>query len=105
MENLPYISATELLNCDGIIIDIRTPEEHADKRLVQPHILVPLDQLDAHQFMNENNVPADKPVFILCRSGRRAIPAAEQFIGAGYPNVKIIDGGILACEANGIEVE
>lgn len=105
MDNLPYISATELISCDGIIIDIRTPAEHEEKHLAQPHIFVPLDQLDAHQFMADNNVPTDKPVLILCRSGRRAIPAAELFISSGYPNVKIIEGGILACEAHGIDVE
>ena len=104
MQTLPSISAIALQNCDGVIIDIRTPEEHAEKRLNQAHILVPLDQLDAHHFMTEHNIPETKPVYILCRSGRRAIPAAEKFIGAGYPNVKIIEGGILACEANGIEV-
>lgn len=105
MDNLPYISATDLLSCDGIIIDIRTPEEHAEKRLSHPHILVPLDQLDADQFITEHNISAEKPVLILCRSGRRAVPAAEKFISAGYANVKIIEGGILACEANGIDVE
>lgn len=105
MDTLPYISASSLLSCDGLIIDIRTHEEHADLRLSQPHVLVPLDQLDARQFMEEHNATEPKPVYILCRSGRRAIPAAEQFISAGYPNVKIVEGGILACQAHGVEVE
>lgn len=104
MTNIQSISADKLPSGEGIIIDVRTVEEHVEKHLVQPHILVPLDQLDAKQFMAANNVASDTTVYILCRSGKRAVTAAHIFMGAGYTNVQVIEGGILACEASGIEV-
>lgn len=104
MTAIQSISAANLPANDGIIIDVRTPEEHVEKHLVQPHILIPLDQLDAAKFMAENDVADNKTVYILCRSGKRAVTAAQMFIGAGYTNVQVIEGGILACEASGIEV-
>lgn len=105
MPNLPSISAADFATAEGVVIDIRTPAEHEEIRLTRPHILMPLNQLDPHQFMEENNVSNDTTVYILCRIGGRAVPAAEMFINSGYSNVKIIEGGILACEANGIDVE
>lgn len=104
MTSIQSISAADLPSTEGIIIDVRTEAEHADMHLVQPHILMPLDQLDPAQFVADNQVSDDTTIYILCRSGKRAVTAAQIFIGAGYNNVQVIEGGILACEANGIDV-
>ena len=105
MTTIQSITADNLPADSGIIIDVRTPAEHVEKHLVQPHVLVLLDQLDVAQFMASNNVSDDQTVYILCRSGKRAVTAAQMFIGAGFLNVQVIEGGILACEANDIAVE
>lgn len=101
---LQFISAKNLPKNEGVIIDVRTKAEHMQKQLAQTHTLVPLDQLNVAQFIAENNITNDQTIYILCRSGGRAIPAAEMFVNAGHTRVKIIDGGILACETSGIEV-
>lgn len=100
----PTISANDLSKIDisnGVMIDVRTKMEHDEKRLTCAHAHIPLDQLNPRAFMTQNNLAADTPVYLLCRSGGRATQAAAQFIAAGYPNVSVIDGGIMACEQCG----
>lgn len=105
MTIISSIPASQLPATDIVIIDVRTEEEHIDIHLAQPHTLVPLDQLDANQFVADNNLTDDDTVYILCRSGKRATTAAQMFINAGYTNIQVIEGGILACQASGIAVE
>lgn len=87
-----------------IVLDVRTELEHQEIALKQPHLHVPLDKLDVARFMRENKIDAARPVYILCRSGKRAAQAAEAFIAAGHDNVRVVEGGIIACEAAGIPV-
>lgn len=87
-----------------IVLDVRTDVEHREVSLKQAHHHVPLDQLNPARFMQENKVDAARPVYILCRSGRRATQAAESFMAAGHGNVHVVEGGIIACEAAGIPV-
>lgn len=87
-----------------IVLDVRTDVEHREVSLKQAHHHVPLDQLNAARFMQENKIDATRPVYVLCRSGKRATQAAESFIAAGHDNVHVVEGGIIACEAAGIPV-
>lgn len=105
MSSYNMIAAAELdrINSEGgHIIDVRTQMEHAQNRLGLPHNLVPLDELDAGDYMLRHGLTANDPVYILCRSGNRAKTAADKFNAAGYPNMYVIEGGIIACEECGI---
>jgi rhodanese-related sulfurtransferase len=104
MTNIQTISAANLPKSGIIIIDVRTEAEHIEKHLAQPHVLMPLNQLDAKKFMSDNQVAEDKILYILCHRGMRAMTAAQIFIDAGFTNVQVIEGGILACEASGMEI-
>ncbi len=95
-KNLSPINAHE-----AIILDVRTDMEHAEKRLAADHAHVPLDQLRPADFMMRHGMDKDSGVYILCRSGKRAVQAAEKFVAEGYRNVHVIEGGILACEEQG----
>lgn len=88
-----------------IVLDVRTDVEHAETSLKQPHHHIPLDKLNPSAFIKENKIDAARPVYVLCRSGKRATQAAEAFIAAGHDNVHVIEGGIIACEASGIPVK
>lgn len=90
---------------DGIVLDVRTAMEHDEQCLVCPHDHVPLDSLNPEEFMMRRGKDKSTPVYILCRSGKRATTAAEQFIVAGYQHVFVITGGIIACVAAGQEVK
>jgi rhodanese-related sulfurtransferase len=103
-----YIRAADLKPEDpgrGVILDVRTPMEHAEKRMGLAHEHVPLDELDPAQFMNSLGLGADAEICILCRSGKRAAQAAGKFTAAGYSNVKVVEGGITACENCGHDIK
>jgi len=90
---------------NGIILDVRTEMECAEKRLCCDHMHVPLDRLDAREFMAQTKLTPESNLYILCRSGQRASQAAEKFIAAGLTNVQVIEGGILGCEACGEKLQ
>lgn len=94
------------LKSDGscLVLDVRTAPEHAQAALDMPHCHVPLDQLDVAAFVKERGIAPDQTVYLLCRAGGRAARAADAFVAAGYPNVRVIDGGIIGCAQMGMPV-
>ena len=92
------------LKPESLILDVRTVEEHRQAALEQKHFLIPLNQLNAADFIREHHLDDSKPLYLLCRSGKRAAIAAKQFKKAGLKNVVIIRGGILAAEQAGLKV-
>lgn len=108
MTTYKKFSATDIDQIDpneGIIIDVRTKMEHAEKKLSFGHTLVTLNELKPTDFMLRHGLDKDFGVYILCHSGMRASQAAEKFVAEGYNNVHIIEGGIVACEGSGHELE
>ena len=108
MKNIKTISAEALNYIDPnheIILDVRTPIEHAEKYIGLTHAHVPLDNLNPTNFIMRHGLDSDSTILILCRSGNRASQAAEKFITQGYQNVKVIEGGIIACENYGYDLK
>ncbi|MDP2205663.1 MAG: rhodanese-like domain-containing protein [Alphaproteobacteria bacterium] len=87
-----------------VILDVRTDIEHSAAALKMPHIHLPLDKLDAADFIKAQKLDGNRPLYILCRAGGRAAKAAESFRQAGFDNVHVIDGGIMNCETCGVPV-
>lgn len=81
------------------ILDVRTAPEHAEKHLKRPHDLVPLDRLDPVSYAAARGIGQDDPLYILCKAGPRAGKAAQMFADAGFTNIHVVDGGIMACES------
>jgi rhodanese-related sulfurtransferase len=78
------------------IIDVRTPVEFAEVRVSQARN-IPLDELKPGLLP----FPKDQPVYLLCRSGQRAMKAAEKFVKQGFSQTVVVEGGTLAwIEAN-----
>jgi rhodanese-related sulfurtransferase len=78
------------------VIDVRTPVEFAEVHVPQARN-VPLDELEPSSLQ----LPNDQPVYLLCRSGQRAMKAAEKFAKNGFSQPVVIEGGTLAwIEAN-----
>lgn len=108
MTSFSTIRAQDLDNMDpnqGVILDVRTHMEHAEKHIGFGHAHVPLDDLKPTDFMIRHGFDRDADVYILCRSGKRATQAAEKFAAEGYRNVKVIEGGIIACEDCGHNIK
>ena len=77
---------------DLIILDVRTPWECAELNIPAKVINIPLGQLRKRI----KEVPKDKKMVVLCKSGTRAYEAYCILKTNGYENIKILQGGLLA---------
>lgn len=103
------ISVSELhslLDQDAVLtlIDVRTPQEFEEGHVPGARN-IPLDELDAAQRVRSGELPADQPIYILCRSGKRATAAQEIFQKAGYHHVHVVEGGTLAWSAEDFSLQ
>lgn len=78
------------------ILDVRTPGEFETSHIPGAYN-VPLDLLQEHR--TELLAHLDDEVVLVCRSGARATQAEQTLAQAGLPNLKVLDGGILAWHA------
>jgi rhodanese-related sulfurtransferase len=85
------------------VLDVRTPLEHAEIH-AEGVRLVPLDTLDPKAVVQARNGTAEEPLYVICKSGKRAAQACEKFMEAGFTNVLCIDGGTEAWAAAGLPV-
>jgi rhodanese-related sulfurtransferase len=83
------------------LIDVRTPGEFAAGH-VEGAYNVPLDLLREHR--EELRHHLDETVVLICRSGARAAQAEQALVEAGLPNLRVLDGGMVAWEAAGAPV-
>ena len=74
---------------NAVLLDVRTPEEHKSGYL-EGAVLLPLAELESKIFSKV----ADKntPVYIYCRSGRRAGTAVEKLKTMGYTDLHNLGG-------------
>lgn len=83
------------------VLDVRTPAEFESVHIPGAYN-VPLDTLREHR--EELTAHLDEDVVLVCRSGVRASQAEQALAGAGLPNLRVLDGGIVAWERSGGEV-
>lgn len=84
-----------------LILDVRTPEEFAAGHLGQA-VNISHDRL-AEQ-LPQIQPYASKPVLLYCRSGNRAVKAAEILTEAGFTDLHHLTGDMLAWDAAGLPV-
>ncbi|MFN8454564.1 MAG: SulP family inorganic anion transporter [Anaerolineae bacterium] len=77
-----------------LVIDVREPREFKQGHIPQAQ-LMPLPQLLAEK----PNLPSDREVVFVCRSGRRSQRAAYIMQEQTQLNVRVLQGGVLAWEA------
>lgn len=85
------VAALATLHAEGVpVVDVRQPDEYAEGHVPGAR-LVPLadvpDRVDAF--------PADRPVYVVCRSGGRSASAVGFLRAAGVDAINV-DGGTLA---------
>ncbi len=84
---------------DVHILDVRTKHETTEERArIKNAQLIPIDELHARL----NEVPKDKPVMTLCRSGKRSVLAFTILRAASWDRVANIQGGLLRWQAEGL---
>jgi rhodanese-related sulfurtransferase len=92
------------LPTNSVVLDVRTDMEHDEKSLACPHLHVPLDKLDELTVKNNPQL-INETVYVVCRAGKRAQIAAERLVAAGCRDVRVVLGGLEACEALGHAVK
>jgi len=80
-------------NDDFIFLDVRSPGEWNSSRIETPQTrLVPLRELRARL----SSLPRDAEIVAYCQTSVRAYQAQRILYGAGFKNVKFMDGSIAA---------
>ena len=79
-----------------VIVDVRQPVE-TRAGSVPGAVLIPLTEFGRRMA----ELPRDRPILTICRSGHRSPVAARQLKRAGY-QVTDVDGGTLAWEHAGL---
>ena len=81
--------ALQLYDSNQYILDVRTVEEYKEGHI--PGIkLLPLSELGRRY----KELPTDREVYIMCRSGSRSAEATVWLLKKGYTNVFNISGGM-----------
>jgi rhodanese-related sulfurtransferase len=83
-----------------LLLDVREPPEYADAHLAGS-TLIPLGQLS----LRLNELPRDRPIVAVCRSGNRSGVAARLLARAGFPPVQNLRGGIIAWARGGLPLQ
>ena len=84
------------------LVDVREPEEWAETGVPQGAVLVPLGDLESRA---ASELAADRPVYVICRSGNRSQTGSDILVGLGFAEVYNVDGGITAWLAAGLPVD
>ena len=85
---------------DVVVLDVREQWEY-DEGHIPGVTLIPMGEV-ANRL---SEIPTDTSVIVTCRSGNRSGQITDFLRQQGFDNVHNMDGGILAWEAAGYEVE
>jgi rhodanese-related sulfurtransferase len=77
---------------DLLLLDVRTPVEFAEVHVPQARN-TPLNGLEPKALIESIGLSQGQPVYVLCRSGARAVKAAEKFANDGFDQAVVVEGG------------
>jgi rhodanese-related sulfurtransferase len=92
--------AYNLYQNDAFVLDVRTQEEWNEYH-VPNTTLIPLDQLPSRL----GEVPRDRQVVVVCRSGNRSQQGRDILLSAGFEQVTSMSGGLNEWRASGYPIE
>ena len=81
----------------ALILDVRQPEEWAQIH-IPGAVLIPLGDLPTRL----KEVPKDREVVVVCRTGHRSAQGRDILRQAGYTHVTSMAGGVTAWQAQGL---
>jgi rhodanese-related sulfurtransferase len=93
-DEIPVAEASAKRDAGAFVLDVRTQEEWNEVH-IPGATLIPLDQLETRL----NEVPKDKEVVVVCRSGNRSKPGRDALKAAGYTQVTSMSGGLKEWQA------
>jgi rhodanese-related sulfurtransferase len=92
--------AFQLREEGAFVLDVRTPAEWEESH-VPGATLIPLDELESRL----DEVPVDREVVVMCRSGNRSATGRDILRQAGFVQVTSMAGGIQQWGAAGYPLE
>ena len=100
-EGVDAVQAQSMGKQGALLLDVREPAEYSEVHASNTK-LIPLGQLGSR--LQEIATYKDKPIVVICRSGRRSAQAVSLLKEAGYTQVSNVKGGTTAWEKDGLEV-
>jgi len=97
MSDIPEIDVSGLVEAreqGAPLIDVREPAEYAEAH-APGAVLIPLGQV-AERI---DEVPTDRTVYVICRTGRRSATAVEHYRQRGIDAVNVVGGTLAWLEA------
>ena len=91
--------AYQMYQSGAFVLDVRTQEEW-DEYHAPNTTLIPLDQLQARI----SEVPKDREILVVCRSGNRSQQGRDILLAAGY-NAASMTGGLKEWYTKGYPIE
>jgi rhodanese-related sulfurtransferase len=82
-----------------LLVDVRELGEFAEFR-AEGSVLLPLSQFVARF----RELPTDRPLLLICRSGGRSAQATGFLLAAGWSDVANVAGGMLGWLSSGLPV-
>ncbi|MEO8469517.1 MAG: rhodanese-like domain-containing protein [Chloroflexota bacterium] len=83
----------------ALLVDVREPNEIHEVR-AEGVIVMPLSSWMARY----TELPRDRPLLMICRSGARSGQATDFLLGNGWTDVRNVTGGMLAWVQAGLPV-
>jgi rhodanese-related sulfurtransferase len=81
----------------AMLVDVREDDEFLELR-VPDSVLLPISRFT----QGVGELPRDRPLLMLCKSGARSGMATDFLLRSGFPEVHNVSGGILAWHAAGL---
>ena len=98
VQEISVAELAERLDASAVVVDVRQPDEYLSGH-VPGAVLIPLN--DVPERFGE--LPTDREVLVVCRSGGRSYVASEFLVANGVRAVNVA-GGTLAWIESGREV-
>ncbi len=84
---------------EPLLLDVRQPEEYREGHILGAK-LIPLSELNRRM----KELPKDREIICVCRSGNRSKAAARKLLSAGYQAVNM-KGGMISWQRGGLPVK
>jgi rhodanese-related sulfurtransferase len=91
--------AAAMRDAGALIVDVREPDEWASGH-IEGATLIPLGSLA----VRSSELPRDRDIVVVCRTGHRSAQGRDTLLGAGFPAVTSMTGGMNDWVAAGLPV-
>ncbi len=95
------VAAVQLINNDGIVLDLRSNEAYSRGHIVNAKS-IPFDELDAHK--KRISAFKNKPIVAVCEAGTTSAKAVASLRSSGFESVYGLKGGMNAWNQAGLPV-